>query len=294
METKKYTCNLCDKNYKSYKSMWNHNKIFHSKITPNHSKITPKSLQITPNHSNSLNSHSNKTCSFCNKTYSRSDNLNKHLNVCKIKIKKEIENPNELHEQINKLMEQNILLLNKVDGLQNELEKQAKLINTEIVNSNNITNNNSNNINSNNTINNNIVLVELGKEKYEEITDQEKINILKHKKQTIYKCLEYLHLNDKYPQYKNFAIKNNRSNVGHKYDEETESYILVDQNELVDDVIEYTVCDIEEFYEEFGNKLNPTEKDHIEQILNDRGDNRHTKKKVKLLIYNKSNKINIK
>lgn len=189
MEPKKYTCNLCDKLYKSYKSMWNHNKIFHSEITPNHSKITPKSLQITPNHSNSFNSQSNKTCSFCNKTYSRSDNLNKHLNVCK--IKKEIENPNDLHEQINKLMEQNILLLNKVEDLQNELEKQAKLINTnntEIINtnSNNITTNNTNNITNNNTINNNIVIVELGKEKYEEITDQEKINILKHKKQTIY------------------------------------------------------------------------------------------------------------
>ena len=61
---------------------------------------------------------------------------------------------------------------------------------------------------------------------------------------------------------------------------------------LIDDVIEYSVCDIEDFYGCFEHNLSASEKEHIEKIIDKRGDNDHTKKQVKLLIFNNKHKTN--
>ncbi len=69
-------------------------------------------------------------------------------------------------------------------------------------------------------------------------------------------------------------------------------FIILDKNELIDDVIEYSVCDIEDFYGCFEHNLSASEKEHIEKIIDKRGDNNHTKKQVKLLIFNNKHKTN--
>ena len=57
-----FKCNICDKQYKSYQTLWNHNKIKH---TSTNKKII---------------------CDSCNKEFTRSDNLKYHKNnTCKIK-----------------------------------------------------------------------------------------------------------------------------------------------------------------------------------------------------------------
>ena len=45
----KYKCNICNKLYSSYKSLWNHNKDFHNNINKNVAKCQPNVNLCQPN-----------------------------------------------------------------------------------------------------------------------------------------------------------------------------------------------------------------------------------------------------
>ena len=46
----KFICNICEKNYKSYQSLWNHNNRFHKNITSENLKLN----KLLPNNRSSL------------------------------------------------------------------------------------------------------------------------------------------------------------------------------------------------------------------------------------------------
>jgi len=86
------SCKICDKSYKSYNSLWNHNKNFHTKKKEiNKPKEINKNIIITDE---------KYTCVYCDKPFSTRQNKWKHQKlVCKDKNKKsEIE---ELKEKVN-------------------------------------------------------------------------------------------------------------------------------------------------------------------------------------------------
>lgn len=63
-----FKCNICNKEYKSYQTLWNHNKIKHSDLCL---KISNKECKFK--------------CDLCNKKFTRNDNLKYHKNnTCKI------------------------------------------------------------------------------------------------------------------------------------------------------------------------------------------------------------------
>ena len=63
-----FKCNICNKDYKSYQSLWNHNKIKHHELCL---KISNKECKFK--------------CDLCNKKFTRNDNLKYHKNnTCKI------------------------------------------------------------------------------------------------------------------------------------------------------------------------------------------------------------------
>jgi hypothetical protein len=89
------TCKICNKNYSSKASLWNHNKKFHGKDI---SKNTPIISTDSPNVSikNSL------LCKYCAKKFSSTQNKWKHENkVCK--KKEEINKIELLQAQVNEL-----------------------------------------------------------------------------------------------------------------------------------------------------------------------------------------------
>lgn len=95
-----YKCNVCNKNYSSYQSLWIHNKKYHSKNNNyNHkqSQITTEKLNV------------NYKCEFCNKILSRQDSLKRHYTNCKTKM----------HIDKNKSNVENIIITN----LTNEIER---------------------------------------------------------------------------------------------------------------------------------------------------------------------------
>jgi hypothetical protein len=100
-----------------------------------------------------------------------------------------------------------------------------------------------------------------------------------------------VHFNEKFPQWKNVVIKNNRTNDALLFDIELNSFKLVNKEELITDIIEYRTCDIEEFFEEFKDKLEEVNIRVIDKFLEDRGDLEHIRNEVKKILYNNRHKI---
>ena len=80
-----YRCNICNKQYSSYQSLWIHNKKFHKKDNSetNHSIIIAQSLH---------NQKPIQKCTFCDKTFSHYNNKWRHEKTCKNKDIKQINN----------------------------------------------------------------------------------------------------------------------------------------------------------------------------------------------------------
>ena len=157
-----FDCKVCNKKYKSYQSLWNHNKKFHVQ-TPQPSTKPPQESLIIPQSSTKLE------CRYCNKKLSRIDSKKRHEENCS----KNIEEQKEKEKQEEAKQKQIELELKKKDAeilkLKLKLQKQVdyvtlKKLNKMLVKHNNsvtnvqninITNNNSNNNLTNNNLTNN-------------------------------------------------------------------------------------------------------------------------------------------
>jgi len=112
MEKKDYFCNKCKKYYSSSKTLWTHNKKFHSNDKINKLK-----------------------CDYCDKSYTFVQGKYFHMKKCKLLHDEKLKEENLLKEKI-KIMEK------QIEELQNN--KSSKI--TKHINSHNTTNNIVNNI----------------------------------------------------------------------------------------------------------------------------------------------------
>ena len=128
-----------------------------------------------------------------------------------------------------------------------------------------------------------------------------------------YNCLERIveiaHCS-KYDQFKNIIITNLKDNHAFKYDDSKGYFVCIKKNEVISDLVCERLGDIKEIYEELSttNKLDSNTKRLINEFLNKiniedsykddtngsiypnfKSYNEH---KVKILIYNNSDKIN--
>lgn len=287
-----YYCKICNKKYSSYQSLWKHKKIYHT----NDSSEKPQNSSEKPQNSSekSQNSILNETleivsdknkliCIHCNKNYSRRDNMIRHEKKCKKKIN---------------LVEENILLKNELK----EIKKQLKILINQQCKEHSTTKNKINkqlNINNNtNNINNNINIniIQLGKEELHEVlTQSEQIDILENK-QILENIIKYIHFNDKFPQFKNILITNIQNNIAYKYDEIENKFIATDKNDLINDLIEFSLTDLGDLLEKNETKLKQQTINNVHTIINNMdGDNikfyENKKNNIKLLVYNNRNKI---
>lgn len=318
---KKFICNICIKNYKSYQSLWNHNKKFHTQISTISEKISTildKTSTILDEKSTILNEIStfseiedtsinkikkteNSECNYCEKKLSCYKSLKRHEKICKSKLTTSNETPNlnELQKLNDMLKQEN----NDIKQLLNEIIKSPKKSNhiQKINNINNDTTNNTTNNINNGTINNtnNITIISLGNEKLNELlTTNEQLNILNKKNTCILNLIQYAHFNKKFPNLHSIILTNYKSNTLYLYDDESKIFKLINKEEAIDLIIENKVCDIEDFYLAHKDKLDSKTKKIIETIIEDRYENdeketvnKKMREDVNLLLYNNRNTV---
>jgi hypothetical protein len=211
-------------------------------ILINSPKISPKSLKLT--------------CINCNKIFARSDGLKRHIESrCKI-LKKKEETDNLLLQKIKELEEENKVIKQKINILETTNNKLVKPVgknnnqNITIINNGNI-NNTTNCNNTTNNITNNINIANFGTLDHKKIDNKVFYNsLIKYSGLTpLLKFIEYIHKNEKFPEYKNVEINDLARNLGRFI--EDNKWKLSDANEIVDKVIDETY----NYYEVKFNEL---------------------------------------
>ncbi len=280
----KHKCKICNKDYSSYSSLWNHNKNIH-KIDNN------TSTSIVSNKYENSEQKIYK-CKYCNNEYNHKQSRWSHQHKCKV-IYEEKNKEKQLIEikiaEINKEKEIELAKINKEIKLAEinlelkkvEIRKENSLIKKEQkanetptikkinkmlqqrinMKNSNMNSNNTNNI-QNNIVHNHFKIEGFGKENIlSTITDKEKKLIISNGYSSIEKLIEIINAG-KYDQFKNIIVTNKRDNNVYIYDDKTESYINYDKTSALCKLINNRLDDIEEIYNEFDekNKLNDSTK----------------------------------
>ena len=126
-----YKCNICDKLYSSYQSLWIHNKKFHNK---KNTKCTSNVNTCTSTVVQNTSIDEKNKCKYCLKKYSSRQNKWNHEQKCKTK-KKEANEINELKETINEMKKQFALILKDIDDT-NKLKEENINLKKELKNIN--------------------------------------------------------------------------------------------------------------------------------------------------------------
>jgi hypothetical protein len=280
-----FTCDICNKNYKSRQSFWNHNKKFHTKQETQINVIKSITNKQQNTKKRKLKTKtSNYECQYCAEFLSSNYNLKRHQTICF--AKNDFIKENEFIETstqdkrdilIRKIKEYNTddILESFINMLTNKKEITSPTTNQSHNNNSHNTNNRSNNTNinnyshnNNNNTNINIQLVALGKENLIDVLPQnEQIEILKQRCLALESLIKHVHFNDKYPQFQNMYIKDPSRNEIYIYDESSNDFILSNRNDEINKLIENRVNDITEFYDVNHNKLNINTKKVMAKFL---------------------------
>jgi len=228
------------------------------------------------------------TCEYCDRTLSSKRSLRRHYLICKNKQNIILENE-QLKNAIKERDEKYSKDIDELKKMMNELlNKNCKMHYKTLQKINN-----SGTMN-NGTINNTINIMALGQENIDEVLSKtDKIAILNKKENALPYMIEMVHFNDKYPQFKNIAITNNRTKQAYLYDTINKVFKMVDKEELIEELIDYRVCDIEDYYMQYKDELELPVKYKIEELIEHRGEDDITKDKIKLLLFNNRHKIKV-
>ncbi len=285
MENKNY-CELCNKYYKNIYSLSNHKRRYHKLDASNASEITQncgKCVEITASKLN------NKTCQYCNHMFTRSNDLCRHLQFNRCKVKKQINKEQQLAEENKKLKDKIKEDEKNIKKLENKVENIEKMLDNSNLGNN--TTHNNNYALSNNYDQTNNVLIQLGKENVIDVMPKsDQIKILNTCYNSLYRLVKELHCGDKYPQFRNLAITNLSDNYGHRYDDKLKSFVKCHKNDLIETLIENRIVDIEDILNANINEISEEKAKKliilIEEITEKRGCYKNKKEQIKLLIYN--------
>ena len=315
-----HICNICNKKYASYKSLWNHNKEFHKNniivVLNNSEKVLNNSGKVL-NNSDNIKKYN---CKYCNNQFLNVKTRWSHEQKCKIisneKNQKELELQLAKENNIRLKEEAKILQLklklqqaDKVDNITlNKLNKMLLKHNNRIKNST-VNSHNTQNINNIQNVQNNFQLVGFGKEEITEIlTNNEKKLIMNSKYGCLEKLIEIVHCG-KYNQFKNVILTNMKDNYMYKYDDTKGCFVLGTKSEIMNSLVDGKLFDLDVIYNDLleKNKIDEKTKNCIEDFINrihnndekftdiegkNHEDYKHYKiSEIKLLLFNNQDKI---
>jgi len=205
-ESCRYTCIICNKNYSSANSLWNHNKKFHTNNIP---LVLNSSINIlnTSNHIKTYN------CRCCNKIFNNVKTRWAHEQKCK---KNKIQENNKIE-----------ILENKIKELENKMNNNKSITQN---NSNNTTNNN-----NNGTINN-ITINQFGNENIHALSVKEIKQLIKNDNYLI-DIIKLLNFNEKYPENHNFCNTSLEGKYISIFNSDTNKIEKINKNDFYDKVL---------------------------------------------------------
>ena len=300
-EMDNYNCNICNKVYSSYKSLWNHNKEFHKINNKKVQKVQNVQQQVQNVQQHVLLKKS-LTCEICNRTFNSRSTKSMHKKKCTLKNDDKIEQLEEknkiLEDTINELKKQVSSILQEKGKIHH---KTLQKINNQLTNNNNI---NNGNINNGQIINN--TFVKFGDVDYQRILDNKQVrHILNQQFMSLEESIKLVHFNKDLPEYNNVFITNMRDDIGYIFN--GKEFISIKKNEMVNELIDSHIKEINLSLEKHKNNLNEKYVTRLEKfldMLND-DDTKFTDQNnqrtypsykaykinsLKLLIYNSSDK----
>ena len=254
-----YSCIICNKQYKSYQSIWNHNNRYHP----------DKDIIIKPID----NKVRNYECTKCSRKFTTKHCMQVHiLNKCK---NKDVDNKTSQLES-------------KIEKLEKKLEQ---LENKTVTTTNNTINNG--------TVNNIIYINKIGSENIYDLNDTEIKEIFsKNFEKSVLKFVEYLNFNSRLPSNHNFCTTSldgqylsvyntDQPNIGEQ--KERKKYFF-------EDLLRRSVNRMEQLYNKYKKKFDKNKQKQIEEdistlkVIRDKNMSdtllREMLKKLNLLSYN--------
>ena len=286
-----YRCKICNKDYASNSSLWNHNNKFHKiEVTQSKPLLMPGKPLVNQSKPLLKQSENINKCSFCNKILSCKQAKSRHHKICKEKTTQL-----SLIEETKALKEEIVEIKNELSSVLKSMKvhpKTLQKINNRLTNN---TVNITNNITNNNNIN--ITFVKFGNEQLSRLLSKKEMQmILSQCRSSLKESIKRVHFNDKRPEYKNILITNMRDNLayifnGDKFEAVSKDIILndllnghlenienyIDENELEDN---FKNRHLTKFIKELnGDSINPDIPNYKIFTLNE----------IKKFVYNNSN-----
>jgi hypothetical protein len=289
-----FSCNICNKFYASYKSLWNHCNKFHKPVCLKESENVKENVKNVKENVKNVKENVKKslTCDFCYKIFNNRPAKCIHKKTCKSN-----------HTQINEVE----TLKNTVNELKNQvalLVKENGKIHPKTLQR---INNQLNNVNNGNVINN--TYVKFGDVEYEKILNNKQIKqILDKQYQSLEESIKQIHFNKNLPEYSNIFITNMKDDLAYVFD--GKQFISVRKNEILNELIDIHTKEINFSLDKNKCDMNQKYVGRLEKfldMLND-DDTKFTDKEtkrtypsykaykinsIKLMIYNNSDKFNL-
>jgi hypothetical protein len=243
-----YKCNTCNKLYKSYQSLWNHNNKFHNKLNTNvtntvkpskhNENICIQSLTPSTNQNNE-----NCVCKYCKKILSTRQSRWRHEKSCSKNNNKNSDNTN--NSMLLKYIKD---LTNKITQLENKLDTKQNVVYNNIVNNGSI---------NNRTLN----VCKTGNEDINLLTNAEKNLIVSDGLNGIITLVDKLNFNERLPQHHNFYTSAINDKYVNTLDHKTNTFIKETKKELFDKILFIhmnnlsSLCKTHKQYKECFDKL---------------------------------------
>ena len=230
---KEYKCEICDKNYASYQTMYQHNKNLHHDLNIKIGKVKPNKLQ----------------CEYCKKILSRIDSLTRHTKSCSKK--------NE-HDDKKKILTEIVTLKKEIK----ELKETKKVIPTKIINYNNF----------GNMPINNIMINKIGTENINDLTEDEIKNIFQRELGCVVALIDTLNFNKRLRSNHSYCNTSLESRFMSVYNHETKKIDKDRKKYFFEQLITKSIDNIAKLYNDkkhiFEKKKQKSIEDNIKTLQN--------------------------
>jgi hypothetical protein len=248
-----FNCTICNKIYKSYQSLWNHNKNFHINNGVDNKQPVVKSDKKSE-------------CKYCSKQLADRHSKSKHEKICKKK------DENILKQQIEKLTHE-VEKLKKKSG-------SKKIINY-------IGSINSMNNSNNNTMN----ICKPGDENINLLSTDEKKYIMSQGLNSIVSLVDHLNFNEKIPEHHNFYVSAINDKHVNAIDYTTKSIVKKSKKDLFDEILFAHMNKLESINKTINYKDFNTIYDKLRAFIFLKKGKKEFFNQLNMLSYNKKNMI---